>query len=115
MSGNVDRAAAGMYRGLWKILGDLFRVPAGPPTLPGHEGETVESFRPSTGFLRYLKFWFWMLLWPMDLAILAGWIAIAVPLWWLGLILLLPALFFAIAPDIVAYIALHLRYDTTWY
>jgi membrane protein YdbS with pleckstrin-like domain len=32
-----------------------------------------------------------------------------------GAILALPALAIAILPDVLAYIAIHLRYDTTWY
>ena len=34
---------------------------------------------------------------------------------WLGALLALPAAAVAILPDIVAYVAIHLRYDTTWY
>jgi membrane protein YdbS with pleckstrin-like domain len=108
-------AAAWMYRGIWKMLVDIFRVPGDPPTLPVESGQFTQSFRPSQGFLRYMKFWFWLLLWPMDIAILIGWIAITVAVWWLGLLLLPAALALAILPDVIVYIGLHLRYDTTWY
>ena len=62
-----------------------------------------------------MKFWFWLLFWPMDVIILIAWIAITVAVWWLGLLLVPAALALAILPDIVVYIGLHLRYDTTWY
>ena len=115
MSERGTGAAEWIYRGIWGALVGWFRVPAEPPTLPVDPGQQIQSFRPSPEFLRYLKFWFWLLLWPMDIAILIGWIAITVALWWLGLILLIPALILAIVPDIIVYVALHLRYDTTWY
>jgi membrane protein YdbS with pleckstrin-like domain len=110
-----DSAAAWIYRGIWGALVRWFRVPDEPPSLPVEPGQQRHSFRPAPGFLRYLKFWFWLLLWPMDIAILIAWIAITVAAWWLGLILLIPALVLAIVPDIIVYVALHLRYDTTWY
>jgi membrane protein YdbS with pleckstrin-like domain len=115
VSAGGERLAARTYRGLWAILVPVFRVPPEPPALPVPAGERVDSFRPAGGLLRYLKFWFWLLLWPMDLAILVAWIAITVSLPWLGAILALPALALAVVPDVIVYIALHLRYDTTWY
>lgn len=111
----ADNAARWMYRGLWAGLVRWFRVPADPPVLPARPGEAIQSFQPSPGFLRYLKFLFWILLWPMDIGILAAMIAIFATLPILGLILLIPAIILAVLPDILAYIALHLRYDSTWY
>ncbi len=115
MRGAAGELAEGAYRRVWAVLVPWFRVPREPPTLPALSGEAVDSFKPAEGFLRYLKFWFWLLLWPMDVLILVGWIAVTVALPWLGVILALPALALAVVPDIVAYVALHLRYDTTWY
>jgi membrane protein YdbS with pleckstrin-like domain len=115
MSPATERAAAWIYRGLWAVLVRAFRVPAQPPSLPVSEGETLESFRPAPGFLRYLKFQFWVLLVPGDILPVAGWIAAALFLPVLGLVLAPLFLFLAVAPDILAYIAIHLRYDTTWY
>jgi hypothetical protein len=60
MSGHVERATAWVYRGVWGILNRWFRVPQQPPTLPVGRGETVQSFRPANGFLRYLKLQFWL-------------------------------------------------------
>jgi membrane protein YdbS with pleckstrin-like domain len=120
MSGRAERAAAWIYRGIWSTLVNLFKVPAEPPTLPVRRGEFIRSFQPSIGFLRYLKFWFWLVLFLTDIAFAIGYVAAAAALclaglWWVSLLLLPVALFLIIAPDIVAYIAIHLRYDTTWY
>ncbi len=115
MSQHVERASRWIYSGVWAILVHLFRVPDRPPTLPTATGETLESFRPAEGFLSYLKlqFWIWMLL--IDAAIFIGWVALTVAVWWLGLLLAVPALLLAVVPDVLAYIAIHLRFDTTWY
>lgn len=115
MNRDAEKAAAWMYRGIWRVLSDLFRVPPHPPTLPIEKGDSAVSFHPSRRYLSYLKFYFWIALFIIDLAILAGWIAIYFwsPRW--GLILALPAFLVAGAPDILAYIAIHLRYDTMWY
>ena len=115
MTGRVEQASAWLYRGAWGVLTRWFRVPADPPTLPTLSGEVIESFQPAPGFLQYLKFQFWVLLAIIDVAIMAAWLALTVAFPAVGLLLLPVALFIAIAPDIVAYVAIHLRYDTTWY
>lgn len=108
----ADRAAAWIYRGIWAVLVSLFRVPQEPPTLPGSD---VRAFQPSEGFLRLLKLKFWIALVAIDLLILIGWLAITAASWPLGAALAIPALLLAVVPDVIAYIAIHLRYDTTWY
>lgn len=79
------------------------------------EGETVEFMRPSLAFLNYRKFFFWIGLFLVDMVLILLWAAYAI--WWpLGGVLTAPLwLFVIIAPDIVAYVAILLRYDTTWY
>jgi membrane protein YdbS with pleckstrin-like domain len=114
MSRQVDQAAAWIYQGLWASVVALFRVPPEPPTLPA-AGEAVRSLRPAAGYLRYLKFFFWLAFIPGDILPAAGWIAVALVSPVLGLVLSLPFLFALVAPDIVAYVGIHLRYDTTWY
>jgi len=111
----VDRAAAWIYRGLWGVIVGWLRVPPLPDDLPSRAGEAPDRFHPALGFLRYLQFWFWLALIAIDGAILLGWGVLFYNnrLW--GWILLAPALLIAIVPDIIAYIAIHLRYDTTWY
>jgi membrane protein YdbS with pleckstrin-like domain len=114
VSQHVDAAAVWIYRGVWASVVSLFRVPPHPPTLPA-SGEAVRSLRPAPGYLRYLKFIFWVMLVPGDAVPLAIWVAISVAFPALGILLAVPCLILVIAPDIVAYIAIHLRYDTTWY
>lgn len=111
----ADQAAAWVYRGVWAGLVRWLRVPPDPPTLPVHPGETARSFRPAQGFLRCLKFWFWLALLPIDILIMGVWLVIFIAAPVVGVVLLGPALFLAIAPDILAYVAIHVRYDTTWY
>ncbi|MEO5819284.1 MAG: PH domain-containing protein [Vicinamibacteraceae bacterium] len=114
MSGHVDAAAAWIYRGVWATVVSWFRVPAEPPTLPAR-GEPVRALRPAEGYLRYLKFLFWVALIPGDVLPVVGWtlVALAVPV--LGLALAIPALALVVLPDVIAYVGIHLRYDTTWY
>lgn len=115
MKQHVERASQWIYSGIWAVLVRWFRVPEHPPALPGASGVDARSFRPAEGFLRYLKFYFWFALVLIDGLIFFGWLATALALPWLGALLALPALAVAVLPDIVAYIAIHLRYDTTWY
>ena len=115
MSKAVDRAAAQVYRGIWYGLVKWFKVPDEPPTLPTSPGEQLERFKPAEGFLRYLLLFFWIGLVIIDLIFLGIWLlSFAISLG-LGLALLPVFLAVAILPDIVVYVAIHLRYDTTWY
>jgi membrane protein YdbS with pleckstrin-like domain len=114
VSGHVDAAAAWIYRGVWATIVSWFRVPPDPPTLPA-TGEAVRSIRPADGYLRYLKFLFWVALIPGDVLPIVGWTTIALAVPALGAVLALPALALVVLPDIVAYVGIHLRYDTTWY
>ena len=115
MKERVEQVSKWCYRGLWGVLTRWFRVPNQPPSLPTAEGETAESFQPSEGFLRNLKFHFWIWFFVIDISIFIGWIVIMVLQPVIGLLLIPVALFLAIVPDIIAYLAIHLRYDTTWY
>lgn len=115
MNGKVEHLTHWVYQGIWGVLTRYFLVPDQPPQLPLRPGEVASSFRPAPGFLRYLKFQFWILLVVLNGAVLVGWIALTVALPALGILLLPVALAIAIVPDVLAYIAIHLRYDTTWY
>ncbi len=110
----TDQASRWMYRGIWGVLVQWFRVPPEPPTLPDSSGG-ARSFQPSESFLRYMKFIFWVALFIVDGAILLVWLIIAVNSPRIASFLAVPFLILAILPDIIAYIAIHLRYDTTWY
>jgi membrane protein YdbS with pleckstrin-like domain len=114
VSHTVDAAAAWIYRGVWASIVALFRVPPEPPTLPS-AGETVRSIRPSAGYLRYLKFLFWVAFLPGDIVPLLVWFPIAMAFPIAGVILFVPLVVVLIAPDVIAYVGLHLKYDTTWY
>lgn len=115
MKPDTTRASAWVYRGLWAFLSRWLRVPAEPPDLPAAPGEVVEKFRPDEGYLRYLKFWFWLVLLPMDLPVFIVWGILAATHWGWALTLLPVALVIAFLPDVFAYISIHLKYDTTWY
>lgn len=115
MRDTTERAAEWVYRGLWKVLSDGFRVPEHPPTLPVAEGDFLASFHPSRRYLSYLKLYFWIGLVVIDVAILVGWLAVLIWHPRLAMLLAIPALVVAVVPDIVAYVAIHLRYDTMWY
>lgn len=115
MSKRVDDVSKWFYRGLWGVLSRWFQVPQQPPTLPARTGEAVESFQPAAGFIRYLKLQFWIYLVAVDAVIFVAWLVLTVNRPALGAILAVPALLIAVIPDIIAYLAIHLRYDTTWY
>ena len=113
----TDRASHRMYEGIWAILSGWFRVPRQPPDLPAGSSSQLLALRLGTGWLRLKKTQFWIALLVVDLALIFVWGLLlvnqntrAVGLWtapiWIAAIVL---------PDIVAYIAIHLAYDTTWY
>jgi membrane protein YdbS with pleckstrin-like domain len=83
------------------------------PTLPG---EVLQSFRPAEGFLRYLKLKFWLVSALSAAGGVVAWIAFltavrgSIAVW-----LSPPALLVAVVPLILSYLAIHLRYDSTWY
>lgn len=115
MSETVQRAAASVYQGVWTGLVQYFRVPHEPPSLPVRADDRMDSFRPALGFLRYLKLFFWIICLLIDLGLLALWIVILINKAWVAWVLSPLFLLIMIAPYIVAYVAIHLRYDTTWY
>ncbi len=115
MTAAVERSAEWIYRGVWLMLVECFKVPKDPPTMPVGTDDFCHKFHPSRRYLAYLKMFFWIGLTVIDVLILVGWVAVYLWKPWVGWMLLAPALFLAVVPDIVAYIAIHLRYDTMWY
>lgn len=115
MSGVGERAGRWVYRGVWGVLVDLLLVPDDPPSVPPGGGDVVRSVRPASGFLKYLKTCFWFAALAFDAVVIGVWVlilvanpiagAITAPLFWAV----------AILPDIAAYVALHVRFDTTYY
>lgn len=118
MSNEPQPSRLWVYEGIWGLLGKLMCVPRDAPHLPAMEHEEIDSRKPAAGFLRYLKFewsiamaFLFMLAAGGTLAILilatnehVGFLILAVPLW---------LMFFGLA--LVGYLAIYLRYDTTWY
>ena len=72
----VEAASAWIYRGVWRVLVNWLRVPKDPPTLPSFAGDSVASFRPSEGFLSYLKIFFWFALLIIDGVLITFWLMI---------------------------------------
>ncbi len=112
---NSGKAAEWLYRGVWAVLVRWFAVPEHPPDLPARPGVTVERFHPSPAFVRYLKLWFWLGLALVDGTLLLGWIALFFLNNRAGLVLAPVFFVVAVLPDLIAYVAIHLRYDSTWY
>lgn len=110
-----EKAAEWLYRGVWAVLVRWFAVPEHPPDLPARPGVTVERFHPSPAFVRYLKLWFWLGLALVDGALLLAWIALFFLNDRLGLALAPVFFVVAVLPELLAYVAIHLRYDSTWY
>ena len=115
MMGRQDDSARRVYRGVWAAMARWFKVPEAPPTLSSFADDPIESFRPSRGFLDYLKFQFWLRLLAVDIGLIVLWIVVVVNEPTLGVVLAPLFVVAIVAPDILAYFALHLRYDTTWY
>ncbi len=111
----VLRASQWCYKGVWGVATKWFHVPEEPPRIQGADDDSVRSFRPSEGYLRYLKLYFWIGLAAMDIVLTAAWIVVLVVNPVVGIVIAPLAWAVIIIPDIVAYIAIHLRYDTTWY
>lgn len=112
--GLTHRGSGWIYEGVWAVLTDLFRVPRDPPRLPAPPA-AAKTLRPCDGWLRYRRMVFWIILFVFDVALVAGWIALFAEHPGVALWLLPPWLALMIVPDVVAYVAIHLRYDTTWY
>lgn len=111
----VLRASQWCYRGVWAGVTKWLCVPAAPPELVGAHDQHVRAFRPAEGYLRYRKLFFWIGLFAVDIALIIAWIALLVAFPIAGILLAPIFWFIIIAPDILVYIGIHLRYDTTWY
>ena len=115
MKQHVDELAQWCYRGIWGVITRGFMVPETPPALPQLDHAVVKSFKPAPGFLGYLRFFFWVGLVIVDALLIALWIAVIIWKPWVGLLIAPLALAIIVLPDVFVYIAIHLRYDTTWY
>ncbi len=109
------RVSQWCYEGVWAGLTSWFIVPREPPSLPSTEGEAIATFRPSIAYLNYVRLFFWIGLVVIDIGLSFIWLVIFYLSPLIGVLITPLALAVIILPDIVAYIAIHLRYDTTWY
>jgi membrane protein YdbS with pleckstrin-like domain len=109
------RASQWCYRGIWGVITKWLLVPEQPPHLTGADDLSVRAFRPAEGYLKYLKFYFWIGLVAIDICLIAGWLALLISVPLAGILIAPLAWAIIIVPDVIAYIAIHLRYDTTWY
>jgi len=115
VSRGIERAATWMYRGVWGVLTKWFRVPEHPPDLPVMPGETLQKFRPSPGFLSYLKLQYWIFVAGFTLLVGVLWTVLGLTFPVAGLVLIPVAVAVITAPAVLLYLAMYLRYDTTWY
>ena len=116
MSNDTLEKKSWIYEGVWGVLSNLFCVPRDPPELPFHVAENIVARKPSPGFVRYLKFQFWVTTLILLVSLLVGSLIVVVaaenPWLLIGSILLLAVLAFFAA---VNYLSIYLRFDTTWY
>lgn len=111
----ILRASQWCYRGVWGFLTKWLKVPQRPPVIQGADDQQVNCYRPAEGYLKYLKLFFWIGCVLFDLGLFVAWAILTYNYPIAGAILAVPALFIMIVPDIFAYIAIHVQYDTTWY
>lgn len=115
VGGDKEKAVKWMYRGLWSVLSDWFKVPKNAPTLPAVDGGFIRSFHPSPRYLDYLKLHFWVAIFLINTALIVGWVMLYLASAFWAWIFLLPTLILIVLPDVLIFVALHLRYDTMWY
>ncbi len=112
----LRRASAWCYDGVWALMTKLLLVPREPPSLPATITDGVQAFRPSIGYLNYLKLGFYVSasLWSLFiLGALAAIIAAAPPV---GMVLApFVITLLIIVPLLLSYLTLYLHYDSTWY
>jgi len=104
-----------VYDGIWGVLARWFKVPREAPELPAGTGAEVSSFRPAEGFLRYLSLQLGLSLAFFIGLVLIIWVILFFAWPAAGVLFLVPAIAIAGVPSVLAYVAMYLRYDTTWY
>ena len=116
MSDSDQQRSSRIYEGIWGVLTQIFCVPRDAPVLPTLESEAIVSRKPSLGFIRYLKFQLWVgtLIAATALTVASVIVVAATENAWflLGTF----AIFVLIAAvAVISYLAIYLRFDTTWY
>lgn len=111
-----EQQSSWLYEGVWGMLSGLLCVPRAAPVLPTIESEKIVSRKPSPSFRSYMKFQFWigtlvalMVIGVASIVVVAasenGWFLLGT----VGILIVLFPIF------AIAYLAIYLRYDTTWY
>jgi membrane protein YdbS with pleckstrin-like domain len=103
------------YRGIWGVLTGWFRVPQHPPTLPTPPGEEPDAFRPARGFLDYMRLQFAFVMFGLSFGLFILWVALIAKSPAGGLLTAPLPIIALVVGGVVGFLALHLRYDTTWY
>ncbi|MBY0114093.1 MAG: PH domain-containing protein [Phycisphaerales bacterium] len=112
----MEAASDWVYQGVWGVLSSALRVPREPPGLPTSiGGGNALRLKPGPAYLRYRKMWFWIGLTAIDIALVIFWLVIAWRFPIAGVLIAIPMLILIVLPDVIAYLAIHLGYDTTWY
>ncbi len=116
MSDSTAAKLPWLYEGIWGFLTSVFCVPREAPRLPSVDSESVVSRKPSPAFVSYLKVQLWLailLALIVTLFLSISIIVAAQNAWVLIGTCLIASLIFVMA--LIGYLAIHLRYDTTWY
>lgn len=118
MSEPAQPSLTWVYEGVWGILSKVLCVPREAPQLPTIDREEITSRRPSPGFVRYL-----MLEWAIVMTILLL-VTVGLSIVVIALaanenpafgLLAIPLLGGFLTLALLGYLAIYLRYDTTWY
>jgi len=106
---------AWIYGGVWGILARGFLVPEEPPELPSVRGEPIRSFRPAPNFLTYLLIPSMIGVGIASFVLVGIGIGLSVAEPVVGIPLLAVLLIVVLFWIAIVVLAVHLRYDTTWY
>lgn len=115
-SNSTQQQTSWIYEGVWGMLTNVFCVPRVAPVLPTIDREEIVSRKPSPGFVRYLKLQFYIGLAIAIIVLSVGSIIVVAATenaWFLigsVAVAAIVGLF-----SIISYLAIHLRFDTTWY
>src|SRR6056297_569668 len=113
--GSPPRSRRWLPDGLWGLLVRWFRLPRDPPRLPGADPARLWTRRPSPRFLLYLRLELLAILAILDLGVLGGGVIALYlePVWTLAFSM--PVCGTLLLLHVIAWLAVELRYDTTWY
>lgn len=116
MSDSTQVRLSWLYEGIWGFLTHVFCVPREAPHLPRVASESVVSRKPSPAFVTYLQVQLWLviLLALLALVLLSVGILVAGESFWF-LIGTVAGSLVLLAVALIGYLAIYLRYDTTWY